>query len=312
MSSLQAKRDAFAHPVTIDPPVPITPAEDAAGKAADMLRKTAETGRVADRAGRRRHRIAGLRELGALAISLLVGLIAWHLLTTHRVSAFVNFSNVPTPLQVLTAFAANAGSSAFWTHIGVSIMRVAASYGLAAAIGIPLGLLMGHSRIVRFAAIPYVEILRPIPAVAWIPLAILMWPTQEASIVFITFLGAVFPIILNTMHGAEQTPELLVRAVRSLGAGRLAVFRYVVVPAALSSIATGLAIGMGVAWFSLLAGEIISGQYGIGYFTWDSYSMVRTPDIVVGMLTIGALGSLSTWLVRIATRPLLRWQQKAR
>ena len=84
------------------------------------------------------------------------------------------------------------------------------------------------------------------------------------------------------------------------------------IPAALPSIGAGLAIGMGVSWFSLLAGEIISGQYGIGYFTWNAYSLINYPDIVVGMLTIGLLGTLSTALVRLLMRPLLAWQAKSR
>ena len=125
-------------------------------------------------------------------------------------------------------------------------------------------------------------------------------------------MGALFPIVLNTIHGVEQTPEVLVRAARTLGASRLQVFWYVVIPAALPSIAAGLAIGMGVAWFSLLAGEIISGQYGIGYFTWNAYSLINYPDIVVGMLVIGGLGTLSTYTVRMLTRPFLAWQRKSR
>ena len=171
---------------------------------------------------------------------------------------------------------------------------------------------MGRSRLARAAVLPYIEVIRPIPAVAWIPLAILMWPTEESSIIYITFLGALFPIILNTIHGVEQTPEVMIRAALSLGANKLQVFWHVVLPAAMPSIATGLAIGMGVSWFSLLAGEIISGQYGIGYFTWDAYSLINYPDIVVGMLVIGGLGTLSTYLIRIATRPALRWKQMQR
>jgi NitT/TauT family transport system permease protein len=148
--------------------------------------------------------------------------------------------------------------------------------------------------------------------VGWIPLAILMWPTEESSIVYITFLGALFPIVLNTVHGVEQTPEVLVRAARSLGASRPQIFMHIVIPAALPSIATGLAIGMGVSWFSLLAGEIISGQYGIGYFTWSAYSLINYPDIVVGMLAIGVLGAFSTWAVRVLLCPLLAWQKVSR
>jgi NitT/TauT family transport system permease protein len=118
--------------------------------------------------------------------------------------------------------------------------------------------------------------------------------------------------VLNTIHGVEQTPEVLVRAALTLGASRLRVFWHVVIPAALPSIAAGLAIGMGVAWFSLLAGEIISGQYGIGYFTWNAYSLINYHDIVVGMLAIGALGTLSTYAVRLLTRPFLAWQRRTR
>ena len=200
----------------------------------------------------------------------------------------------------------------FYIHVGVSMQRILIGFALATALGICLGAIMGRSRIARDVVTPYIEILRPIPAVAWIPLAILMWPTEESSIIYITFLGALFPIVLNTVHGVEQTPDVLVRAAQSLGASRLNIFWHVVMPAALPSIATGLAIGMGVSWFSLLAGEIISGQYGIGYFTWNAYSLINYPDIVVGMLVIGALGTLSTLAVRKITQPLLSWQRKSR
>lgn len=112
------------------------------------------------------------------------------------------------------------------------------------------------------------------------------------------------------MHGVEQTNSLLVRAARSLGASKKAILWHVILPGAMPSIVAGLAIGMGVAWFSLLAGEIISGQYGIGYYTWTSYTLVQYPQIIIGMLTIGALGTLCTLLMRKACGPLLKWQAK--
>tara|TARA_B100002051_G_scaffold202111_1_gene192182 strand:- start:171 stop:755 length:585 start_codon:yes stop_codon:yes gene_type:complete len=186
--------------------------------------------------------------------------------------------------------------------------RILIGYVAATVLGIIVGLLMGRFRTAEDICIPYIEVLRPIPAVAWIPLAILIWPTEESSIIFITFLGAFFPIVLNTVQGVEATPEILVRAARSLGATNVEIFWHVVFPAALPSIASGLAIGMGVSWFSLLAGEIISGQYGIGYFTWNAYSLIKYTDIVVGMLIIGGLGTFSTYLIRLLTRPMMRWQ----
>jgi NitT/TauT family transport system permease protein len=245
-------------------------------------------------------------------LSLAVGIVLWHLAVVYNVDFFIRFNNMPAPLVVLSAFIGHVKDSTFYIHILVSMQRILISFALATSIGIVLGVLMGRSKIARDMVTPYIEVLRPIPAVAWIPLAILMWPTEESSIIYITFLGALFPIILNTVHGVEQTPEVLVRAAQTLGASRVQIFWNVTLPAALPSIATGLAIGMGVSWFSLLAGEIISGQYGIGYFTWNAYSLIKYPDIVVGMLVIGLLGTLSTMAVRKLTQPLLAWQRKSR
>jgi NitT/TauT family transport system permease protein len=245
-------------------------------------------------------------------LSLLIGVLLWQLACAYKLHFFVRFDNVPSPLIVFAALIKHLHEEKFYMHIAISIRRIVVGFALATAIGIGLGVLMGRLRIARDVVVPYIEILRPIPAVAWIPLAILMWPTEESSIVFITFLGALFPIVLNTVHGVEQTPEVLVRAAQSLGARPLHIFWHVVMPSALPSIATGLAIGMGVSWFSLLAGEIISGQYGIGYFTWNAYSLINYPDIVVGMLMIGLLGTLSTLAVRMAAQPLLSWQRKSR
>jgi NitT/TauT family transport system permease protein len=255
------------------------------------------------------------RNLGAWAIriaSLLFGVLLWYLATRMRLKLFVDFENIPSPQAVAVALFHHLHQQRFFIDIGVSLARILVSYGLAVVVGIPVGVLIGRIRMARNVISPWIEVLRPIPAVAWIPLAILLWPTEESSIVFITFLGALFPIVLNTATGAENTPELLLRAARSLGAPPAQIFRHVVIPAALPSIGAGLAIGMGVAWFSLLAGEIISGQYGIGYFTWNAYSLINYPDIVVGMLTIGLLGTLSTALVRLLMRPLLAWQAKSR
>lgn len=255
---------------------------------------------------------ATLKSTSISIVAVLVGLVLWHWATKTSFDFYIRFANVPPPLKVGQALWAHLGENTFYLHILVSMRRIGYAYGLATGIGILLGLVMGRSRLSRDILMPYLEILRPIPAVAWIPLAILMMPTEESSIVYITFLGAVFPIVLNTIHGVEQTPEVLVRAARTLGASRLQVFWYVVIPAALPSIAAGLAIGMGVAWFSLLAGEIISGQYGIGYFTWNAYSLINYPDIVVGMFVIGGLGTLSTYAVRMFMRPFLAWQRKTR
>ncbi|HEY1797524.1 MAG TPA: ABC transporter permease [Stellaceae bacterium] len=245
-------------------------------------------------------------------LAVAAGLVLWYIAARARFDFYIRFDNIPSPLKVAAVFWQHLHELKFYIHIGVSLERILSAYVLASVVGIFLGLLMGRSRLARDLLIPYIELLRPIPAVAWIPLAILMWPTEESSIIYITFLGALFPIVLNTVHGVEQTPELLVRAAQSLGARRIEIFWHVVIPAALPSIAAGLSISMGVAWFAILAGEIISGQYGIGYFTWNAYSLINYPDIIVGMLMIGVLGTLSAYAVRLLTYPLLAWQRRTR
>jgi NitT/TauT family transport system permease protein len=281
---------------------PVQPAPDAGGNFGELFSRT-----VAEIDW------SGLAKGWAVSLcSLALGVLFWHLACAYKLDFFVKFENVPAPLVVLTAFLKHINEAKFYIHIVVSIKRILIGFALATVLGICIGVIMGRSRIARDMVTPYIEILRPIPAVAWIPLAILMWPTEESSIIYITFLGALFPIVLNTVHGVEQTPEVLVRAAQSLGASRIHIFWHVVMPAALPSIATGLAIGMGVSWFSLLAGEIISGQYGIGYFTWNAYSLINYPDIVVGMLVIGGLGTLSTLAVKKLTQPMLSWQRKSR
>lgn len=249
---------------------------------------------------------------GIRTLALLVGLFAWHWVTENSFNWYINFENVPSPTAVWASFVSHLATSEFYIHVLVSMKRILIGYLFAVFLGVLLGVAMGRSWLARNFLVPYIEILRPIPAVAWIPMAILMWPTEESSIIYITFLGALFPIVLNTVHGVEQAPDVLIRAARSLGANTFTIFWHVVLPAALPSIAAGLAIGMGVSWFSLLAGEIISGQYGIGYFTWDAYSLINYPDIVVGMLVIGGLGTLSTYAVRMATQPFLKWQGRAK
>ena len=245
--------------------------------------------------------------IGSLAV--MGALIVWQLLSFYQVKFILSFENIPTPLIVGEQFLKLIVTEEFYKHIGASLQRIGIAFFTASLLGVFIGIFMGRSRIFRVIMLPYIEILRPIPAVAWIPLAILMMPTEESSIIYITFLGAFFPVVLNTVHGVEQTPDSLIRAAESLGAGKRAIMWHVILPGALPSIMAGLAIGMGVAWFSLLAGEIISGQYGIGYFTWNSYTLVEYPNIIIGMLTIGGLGTLSTWLVKKASVPALRWQE---
>jgi NitT/TauT family transport system permease protein len=245
----------------------------------------------------------------ALRAAALAGtVLLWHGLATRQVHlGLVTFANVPPPLEVLDAAWALLHNPKLLRHLASSLMRVFVGYGLAALLGIVLGLLIARLAWVRQTLLPPLEVLRPIPAVAWIPLAILMVPSSEGSMIFITFIGALFPILLNTIHGVEAVDPRLVASARSLGSGRWSLFTEVIAPGAAPAIVTGLAIGMGTCWFCLVTAEMISGQFGIGYYTWESYTVQRYPNIVVGMLLIGALGMGSSALIQWLGRHAMPW-----
>lgn len=241
------------------------------------------------------------------AISMVAFLIVWHLLTKYRVVFFVRFTNVPSPLAVYASFARAIHDPKFLMHVVLSCRRIIFGFSLAALVAVPLGLVMGRFKLIHEMVFPVSEILRPIPAIAWVPMAIMLWPTNEQSIVFITFLGSFFPILVNTLHGMSLVDPVLVRAAQSLGAREASIFREVYFPASLPHIFTGLTVGMGVAWVSLIAAEMISGQYGIGYFTWEAYSLVQYADIALGMIAIGVLGLVSSLLIRLVGKLAMPW-----
>jgi NitT/TauT family transport system permease protein len=260
------------------------------------------------RARRRRGAVAGGWRWVTRALSLLVAAGLWQWASVRHIDLrIVDFRNVPAPTEVAAAALSLVASPKFVQHVRSSLFRVFAGFLFAAVVGIGAGLLVGRLKWAEDLLLPILEVMRPIPGVAWIPLAILMFPSSELSMVFITFMGALFPILLNTIHGVEGLDERVVASARALGARSLGLFREVILPGALPSIVTGLSIGMGTAWFCLVTAEMIAGQYGIGYYTWESYNLQRYPDIVVGMLFIGLFGMGSSVLVRKLGARLTPW-----
>jgi NitT/TauT family transport system permease protein len=209
----------------------------------------------------------------------------------------------PDPTYGLSFYTAE-----YYTHIWMSIWRVAQAFFLATVLGVPFGLFLGWSRKFKEYVFPVFELLRPIPILAWVPLAIVMFIATESAIVFLAFLASFFATSLNTMLGVESIDESYVRAASCLGAGRWQVFRHVILPGALPFIFTGLQISIGVSWFSLVAAEMVSGQYGLGYVINTSYMMVRYPTIVIGMITLGFVGYVTSAMVRIAGDYLMEWR----
>lgn len=243
--------------------------------------------------------------LGACSLGGLV--LFWHLATTYRWDFYIRFTNLPTPQEVAVQLGMALDNTRFIQNVGMSLRRIAIGFLVAVVLGVALGLAIGRYRLLRQLVFPAVEALRPIPAIAWVPISIMLWPDNEVSIVFITFIGAFFPILLNTVAGVQSVDAVLLRAGQCLGAREPQLMWHVVLPGAAPQIFTGLAVGMGVAWVSLIAAEMISGQFGVGYFTWEAYSLIAYADIVLGMITIGVLGLGCSWLIRAAGRLALPW-----
>jgi ABC-type nitrate/sulfonate/bicarbonate transport system permease component len=196
----------------------------------------------------------------------------------------------------------------YYQHIGMSVWRITQAFLLATVLGVPIGLLLGWSKKFKDYAFPIFEVLRPIPVLAWVPLAIVMFVSTESAVIFLAFLASFFATALNAMLGVESIDESYLRAVYCLGANRWQAFRHVIVPGALPFVFTGLQISVGVAWFSLVAAEMVSGQYGLGYVINTSYSMVRYPTIIIGMITLGGVGYLTSAMVRLLSDALMQWR----
>jgi NitT/TauT family transport system permease protein len=200
------------------------------------------------------------------------------------------------------------GAGAVLPIVGASLGRILLGFGFATLLGATLGTLIAHNRHAHTILLRPVKLLQPIPAIVWIPISIMLWPTAEGSVLFITFLGAFFPILVSTVHAVASVDQTLVRSAQTLGAARYAVLREVVLPAALPSIFAGLAVGMGVAWeVSVLSADMVSGQHRIGKFTWEASSLIRHPEIVIGMIVIGVLGLLCSGAIRTIGKVSTPW-----
>lgn len=238
-------------------------------------------------------------------VSIIGGVIGWHIMS-HTVMI-----HVPDPLETI--------EGAFWTmqkwyyykSIFFSVYRVYTGFILGCIVAIPLGLLMGWNKTIRDLTFPSFEMIRPMPPVSWVPIAILMFYKLEFSIIYLPFLATVEYVTLNAKLGAESIDESMYRAAKCLGASPVQILRHVVLPGAMPYIFTGLAIAMGMAWITIVAAEMISGTYGIGYMCWQAYNLIRYPVVILAMITIGILGYGSSTLIRLLANKMLEWRARA-
>jgi NitT/TauT family transport system permease protein len=228
------------------------------------------------------------------------------------------FNKLPGPVEVITEWVSrdpdwgiSMFTESYHDHIIVSCQRIAIAFSIATGVGVPLGLFMGWSKKFRDYSFPILETLRPIPILAWVPLAILMFSGLETPVIFLATLASLFVTTLNTLLGVDSIDESYFRAAKCLGAKSSDLFRHVVIPGSLPFVFTGLQISIGVAWFSLVAAEMVSGEFGLGYMIVDSYMNITYVSMVIGMLTLGFAGWVTSAMVRWAGNRMMQWRVRA-
>ncbi|BBZ26715.1 putative nitrate ABC transporter, permease protein [Mycolicibacterium madagascariense] len=239
--------------------------------------------------------------------SVVAAIALWQVLTANHIRFLLRFDTLPTVTDIVTAFAHRLGTQDYWLDLGQSLIRILTGFALAAVAGVVTGIVLGRSRAGANVLGPLTELARPIPAIALVPVAILLFPSDEAGIVFITFLAAYFPIMVSTRHAVRALPTLWEDSVRTLGGSRWDVLTRVVLPGILPGVFGGLSVGIGVAWICVISAEMISGRLGVGYRTWQAYTVLAYPDVFVGIITIGVLGFLTSAAVEVVGRRVTRW-----
>jgi NitT/TauT family transport system permease protein len=212
----------------------------------------------------------------------------------------------PTPWAVIIGTVELLEDGTLWRHIGASLMRVGAGFGLAVCVAIPLGLWMGWVRGVYRMLNPVFQILRPISPIAWIPIAILWFGVGNASPIYLIFISSVFPMVVQTTVGVHTIEKRYLRAAENFGVSRATLFRQVVIPAVLPQVLVGMRIGLGVAWLVVVAAEMIALRSGLGYMIMDARNAGNRYDLVIaGMIIIGLIGLSLDGIMRMLEQ--VRW-----
>jgi NitT/TauT family transport system permease protein len=234
----------------------------------------------------------------------------WHFATVNKPASLI-----PPPYDVWLelkdlAFGGindDAYSGTLLVHLLASVSRVYGGFALALIVALPLGMLIGRVTLIRQLVDPTIQILRPVPVTAWLPLSMIIFGLGPRSAFFLVFLGAFYPILLNTIFGVRSVEPRLFEAASMLGCTGPAQFFRVVLPAALPSIFTGMRLGLGFAWVVIVVGEMTGVQTGLGAIIMEARQLSRTEIVISGMIVIGVFGFLSDQLVMLIGKRLLAW-----
>lgn len=238
-----------------------------------------------------------------------LGFIAFFGLWTFASVTLKNPILLPTPLVVGSTLAELGREPVLWHDILSSLRRVITGFGCAAVLAVPLALALAYFKTARRIVVPIITLLRPIPPIAWIPLAILWFGLGDKPGYFITGIASFFPIFINVFSGGLSVENEHLSAARCLGAGRWALLRFVYLPSALPLIWAGLRIGLGQAWMAVVTAELIAAHSGLGFFIQISRTNLETANVLVGMLVIGVIGSLMSAALGWAERVVLPWRR---
>jgi NitT/TauT family transport system permease protein len=235
-----------------------------------------------------------LKRIGPAMLLIVLLVAGWHVVVVQSASLIF-----PGPGQVIAGTVELARNGTLWQHIAASLLRVTTGFLLAVLVAVPTGLWMGRVSAVYHTLNPVFQILRPISPIAWIPLAILWFGVGDVAPVFLIFLAAVFPMIVQTANGVHTIEQRYLHAAMNFGVSRRKMFHQVIVPAVLPDIVVGMRIALGVAWLVVVAAEMIVRNSGLGYLIIDARNAGNRYDLVVaGMVIIGVIGLLLDALMR--------------
>lgn len=237
-------------------------------------------------------------------IPVIFVLIVWFLITNDEGYSGIVF---PKLSSVGKVFWNKLTDFTLVTEIGISLRRVLTGYVLAVLAGVSLGILVGLSEKLYIFSDMFIQILKPIPPIAWIPLTILWMGIGEASKVFLIFLGGFFTILLNTIDGIKYIDKKLLEVAKSLETPRIKCLFELIIPAALPSIFTGLRVAMGTCWTCVVAAELVASSSGIGYMISNARNFGQMDVVIVGMLSIGVVGKIMDVLLRLVEKKVLVW-----
>ncbi|MBW4472266.1 MAG: nitrate ABC transporter permease [Stenomitos rutilans HA7619-LM2] len=247
-------------------------------------------------------------------IALGVFLLVWQLLTSGE------GASLPSPLKVLEEtwdpliidpFFDSGGSDVglFW-QLAASLKRVAIGYTLAAAVGISVGILIGAVVLLYQAVDPIFQVLRTIPPLAWLPISLAAFQQANPSAIFVIFITAIWPIIINTAVGVQQIPQDYTNVAKVLQLSKVEYFTKILLPATVPYIFTGLKIAVGLSWLAIVAAEMLTGGVGIGFFIWDSYNSGNLSEVILAVIYVGIVGLLLDKLITFISSLVVSGEQK--